>query len=393
LALPIQLITATGKTVMKTKRILSIGHSYVVNLNRRLVNEMARLGGDEWAVTTVAPNFVLGDLRPQTFARDDRDISEMKPIPVYFSKRLHFMIYGWQLKEILNSDWDMVHCWQEPFIFSGTQVAFWKQEQTPLVFFTDQNNSKNYPPPFNWMEQYSMERASGWISCGQLGLNALSDRPNYNKPVRIIPHGVDTTHFQPNVSMGETLRRSLGWDDNIPVIGYLGRFVPEKGLGLLMQVLSQLQLPWRALFVGTGAMEAELNLWAEQYGDRVRICTDVKHNDVPKYLNAMDMLCAPSQTAPNWKEQFGRMLVEAFACGVAVIGSDSGEIPYVIGDSGIVVGEKDIQGWINAISDLLDNPAKRAELSAKGLERAETKFSWTTIAKQHLEFFDRLING
>jgi len=354
---------------------------------------MARLGGNEWAVTTVAPNFVHGDLRAQTFATDDWDVSSMKPIPVYFSQRLHFMIYGWELREILNSDWDMVHCWEEPFIFSGTQVAFWKRERTPLVFFTDQNNSKNYPPPFNWMEQYSMARSSGWICCGQLGLNALSDRPNYQKPVRIIPHGVDTNHFQPDTAMRDTVRRSLGWEDNIPVIGYLGRFVPEKGLNLLMQVLDQIQLPWRALFVGTGAMEADLNLWAKQYGDRVRICTDVKHNDVPKYLNAMDMLCAPSQTAPNWKEQFGRMLVEAFACGVPVIGSDSGEIPYVIGDGGNVVGEKDIQGWINAISDLLDNPNKRAELSAKGLERAKTKFSWTTVAKQHLEFFDRIING
>jgi hypothetical protein len=51
---------------MKTKKLLSIGHSYVVNLNRRLVNEMAHLGRNEWEITTVAPIFMHGDLRPLT---------------------------------------------------------------------------------------------------------------------------------------------------------------------------------------------------------------------------------------------------------------------------------------------------------------------------------------
>jgi glycosyltransferase involved in cell wall biosynthesis len=332
---------------MKTKKLLPIGHSYVVNLNLRLVNEMVRLGRNEWEITTVAPTFMHGDLLPLTLTKDAQDISNLEAIPVYFSQRIHFMVYGTRLKEALSANWDLVHCWEEPFIFSGTQVAFLTPEQTPLVFFTDQNNSKNYPLPFNWLERYSMERASGWICCEKLGLDALSDRLNYDKPVRIIPHCVDTPYFHPNLGMGSKILRSLGWEDHIPVIGYLGRFVPEKGLHLLMQVLDQIQLPWRALFVKTGAMEADLKQWAKPYGDRIRICTDVNHNDVPMHLNAMDIHCVPSQTAQNWREQFGRMLVEAFACGVPVIGSDSGEIPYVIGDSGIVMGEKDTQGWIN----------------------------------------------
>ena len=50
------------------------------------------------------------------------------------------------------------------------------------------------------------------------------------------------------------------------------------------------------------------------------------------------------------------MLIEAFACGVPVIGSNSGEIPYVIGDAGRVVGEKDVLGWAAAIVDLLNSP-------------------------------------
>ena len=62
--------------------------------------------------------------------------------------------------------------------------------------------------------------------------------------------------------------------------------------------------------------------------------TGVAHDDVPEYLNAMDLLCAPSQTTARWREQFGRMLIEAMACGVPVVASRSGEIPYVVGDAG-----------------------------------------------------------
>jgi glycosyltransferase involved in cell wall biosynthesis len=159
-----------------------------------------------------------------------------------------------------------------------------------------------------------------------------------------------------------------------------------------MRVLERLQTPWRALFVGTGPMEAALRTWANRYPDNVRICTNVKHNDVPQYLNAMDILCAPSQTMPNWREQFGRMLIEAFACGVPVIGSDSGEIPYVIRDAGIIVGEKDEQGWIQALTDLLESPLKRAELAAISLEYAHSTYAWSVIAKQYLEFFTELLN-
>ena len=52
----------------------------------------------------------------------------------------------------------------------------------------------------------------------------------------------------------------------------------------------------------------------------------------------MDVMCAPSQTTPKWREQFGRMLIEAFASGVPVVGSDSGEIPFVIDEAGVLVG-------------------------------------------------------
>jgi glycosyltransferase involved in cell wall biosynthesis len=140
-------------------------------------------------------------------------------------------------------------------------------------------------------------------------------------------------------------------------------------------------------------LEDQLREWARRYTDRVKIVTGVKHGDVPQYLNAMDMMCAPSQTTPFWREQLGRMLIEAFACGVPVIASDSGEIPHVIMDAGLIVSEKDETGWAQAIAGLIEDPSRRAEMSKHGIERARAHYSWPRIARQHLEFFDQLLEG
>jgi glycosyltransferase involved in cell wall biosynthesis len=107
----------------------------------------------------------------------------------------------------------------------------------------------------------------------------------------------------------------------------------------------------------------------------------------------MDVLCAPSRTTAAWREQFGRMLIEAFACGIPVIASDSGEIPHVVGDAGIVVPEADADAWERAIAAVLADPVLRRDLSARGRARALSTFDWAVVARQHAGFFDQVIAG
>jgi phosphatidyl-myo-inositol dimannoside synthase len=381
----------------RRRRLLSIAHSYVVTMNRRLVHEMARLGGEDWEITAAAPRYFRGsnDLRPVRLESLANEPCPVVPVDAYLTGRMHFFVYGWRLKTLLAEPWDFVHCWEEPYIAAGGQMALWAPRRAPLVFRSAQSLNKHYPPPFQWIENFAMSRASGWICSGQLVAENLRARPGYTQlPMAQIPLGTDTANFRPDPARGRTIRERLGWaPGGPPVVGYLGRFVAEKGLSLLQQALDEVRSPWRALFVGAGPLEASLRKWSERHGDRVRICNDVVHDQVPAYLNAMDMMCAPSQTMPNWKEQFGRMLVEAFASGVPVIGSDSGEIPYVIRDSGVVVGESDIEGWRRAIDELVGDGAKRDALSAHGLTRAREEFSWPVVARRYLDFFDAVAAG
>jgi glycosyltransferase involved in cell wall biosynthesis len=378
----------------RPRRLLTVGHSYVVALNRRLAHEMARAGGSEWEVCAAAPLYMKGDLRPIPLETRSDESCRVEPVAAYLTNRIHLMLYGWRLKTLLAEGWDVVHAWEEPYIIAGAQIARWTPRSALLVFASFQNISKTYPPPFSWFERYAMRRASGWVAFGQTIEAALNDRTGYSaKPHQTIPVGVDIDHFRPNSAFRNATRKELGWElDGPPVVGYLGRFVAEKGLALLMRALAAVKAPWRALIVGGGPMEAELHAWSETFPNRVRVITGVHHDRVPAFLNAMDVLVAPSQTTPRWREQLGRMLLEAFACGVAVVGSDSGEIPHVIADAGLIVGESNEAGWIAALNELVEDAAVRAELSSRGRHRAETVFAWPVVARRHLDFFGELLD-
>jgi phosphatidyl-myo-inositol dimannoside synthase len=372
---------------IRRRRLLTVGHSYCVDLNRRLPNELARSG---WDVTVVAPARFRGDFEWHTTAQTAGESCRVVPVPVHFARRVHTMLYGGEIVRLLHEPWDLVHCWEEPYVASAAQIARAASLRVPLVFATFQNILKRYPPPFSWIERSAMERADAMIAFGHTARSVLDAR-GWHQPLRTIPPGVDVDVFKRDPALRERTRSRLGWPDDAPVVGFLGRFVAEKGIVEVARALDRIKTPWRALFVGSGPLERDVRAWALPYGDHVRVETAVSHADVPGYLNAMDLLVAPSQTTARWREQFGRMLIEAFACEVPVIASDSGEIPHVVGRAGILVPEREHDRWVSSVETLLNDPARRAELGRQGRIRAESVYAWPVIARQHLAFFSELL--
>ncbi len=376
----------------RPRRLLTIAHSYCVALNRRLAHEMAREGGDEWEVTAVAPRFFHGDLRPIPVEPQPGELCRLITVAAHLTRVPQLFFYGRELRAVLRERWDFVHCWEEPYVLAGGQVAWWCAPPVPIAFFTAQNIAKRYPPPFAAIERMCAARCAGWVPCGEAVARIQLTRGWDRKPYRVIPLGVDIELFRPDPAARRAMRERLGWNgEGPPVVGFLGRFVEDKGVGVATRALEAASTPWRALFVGGGPQEGMLRQWAARFGDRVRIVSAVPHDRVPAHLNAMDLLLAPSQSTPRWREQFGRMLIEAFACGVPVIGSDSGEIPHVVADAGVIVGERDEAGWRQALCELLESPARRAELAARGRERAHALYSWPVVARRHLELFAELL--
>jgi glycosyltransferase involved in cell wall biosynthesis len=379
----------------KARRLISIAHSYCVALNRRLAHEMAQSGRGKWEVTAVSPSFFYGDLRPVAMEPTKGEACSVEEVEAYLTRHIHFMYYGRDLREILRRGWDLVHCWEEPYVFSGGQIAMWTPNSCPIIFWTCQNINKYYPPPFCWIEDYCFQKCAGWTALGETVEATMLARGYGKKPHSIMPLGVEPDQFYPDPRARQQVLQKLGWADtpNIPVVGFLGRFVPEKGLDLLMRTLGAVRSPWRALFIGSGPMQRRLQEWSDRFPGRVRLLTNVRHDEVPAHLNAMDLLCAPSQTTSHWREQFGRMVIEAFACGVPVIASDSGEIPHVVGNAGLIVSENDDEAWIQAIEGLLSDPMRRNDLSMRGLDRVQACYTWKVIAQKHLNFFEEVLDG
>jgi phosphatidylinositol alpha-1,6-mannosyltransferase len=374
------------------KRLLTIGHSYVVRFNRQLAAEMARQGAGRWDVTVAAPEKYAGDLGPITLDRSNEEPCEIVPLPVHLDRSPHLMIYG-RLAPLMKQEWDVVHCWEEPYVMAAAQVAGAAPGRAVVVFSTFQNIVKSYPPPFSWVERRVLLRSNGWIAFGETTYDAQHDRPGYaDIPSRVIPPGVDTAAFAPRPDSRAGVRADRGWDDTVPVVGFAGRFVPEKGLDVLIAALRRIETPWRALFVGGGPELAKVQALSEMFPRRVSIARRVTHDEMPAFYNAMDVLCAPSQTTLRWREQFGRMLTEAMACGVPVVASRSGEIPNVIGDAGILLPENDVDAWAATLTRVLQDGAERRTLADRGLRRARSIYAWPIVARRHLEFFEELID-
>ena len=378
--------------VKRRRRLLTIAHSYCVALNRRLPNEIARVG--DWDVTAVGPARFRGDFGGHTLEAEPGELCTVAPVSVRFGRQVHVMLYGRALSSLLAEPWDLVHCWEEPYVAAAAQIARRVAPNVPLVLATFQNIAKRYPPPFNWIERYTMSRANAVIAFGRTAAEVVAARGFDSRAaqnIEIIPPGVDLTQFRPDEARRAATLARFGWCDGTPVVGFLGRLVPEKGIELLTATLDRITTPWRALIIGSGPLSEAVSAWGRRHPKQVRVITNVQHDEVPAYLNAMDVLCAPSQTTPGWREQFGRMLIEAFASGVAVIASTSGEIPYVVADAGVLVPEDDLSRWQQAIEMLTMDRVRRCELARRGRARAESVYSWPVVARQHVDFFERVI--
>lgn len=199
-----------------------------------------------------------------------------------------------------------------------------------------------------------------------------------DKPMAIVPLGTDMDLFRPMDT--SALRAELGLRDKF-VVGYFGRLVPEKGVDLIIDAVASLPPDVHLLLdmfknFAPGSYAAELTARIDSHGMRERVAIiDVAHDEVPRYMNCCDVVALPSRTVERWKEQFGRVLPEAMACEVAVVGSSSGNIPDVIGDAGLVVPEGSADALADAFRKLQRDPALRRALGRKGRARVQELFS------------------
>ncbi len=221
----------------------------------------------------------------------------------------------------------------------------------------------------------------------------LLRRYGYLRPTPCTPSiGVDTDLFRPCSDGGE-LKSPPSF-----TIGYIGRLVEEKGIDVLIRAVAALRRHtggdrWRVRIVGSGVKEDALRalVTAFQMDDAVSFVPPLPGDRMPEAMCALDALVLPSRTTRVWKEQLGRVLLEAMACGVPVIGSDSGAIPEVIGDAGLIFPEDDVDELVDRLMRLEANPDLRATLELRGRQRVEERYAQRRLAAETVAVYRQLI--
>jgi glycosyltransferase involved in cell wall biosynthesis len=287
---------------------------------------------------------------------------------------LHFYPSFGQILDDLRPD--LVHIDEEAYnlaTFMALRAA--RSHGAGSLFFTWQNLARRYPPPFGLFERTVHRHADGAIAGSQTAAQVLRAK-GYAGQMWVIPQfGVDPDQFRP--ADEPRPRGPLS-------AGYVGRLVPGKGVDLLIEALSGLDLPWKLTLAGDGPARADLERLAEvcQVADRVTFRSWLPGSALPDFYRTLDILILPSRPTRNWIEQFGRVLIEAMACGVACVGSDSGEIPYVLGAAGVVFPAGNARALRDALAGLAADPAERTRLATAGRQRVLAQFTMARVAAE-----------
>lgn len=312
--------------------------------------------------------------------------------PVRLPGRPHLHVYREPHRMLEELRPDLIHVDEEPYSAVTWQlVRAARRRGVPAVFFAWQSIAKRLPPPFGSMRAWVFRRAAGAIAGTERAAKALHQL-GYRGPLAIVPQfGVDLDRFRPSAAHRRERRATLGIGEDTMVVGFAGRLVPEKGVGVLVEALTQLPAA-HLVILGEGRERARLASLAARSGldGRVRFAGRQPSWDMAGWLPAFDVLVLPSLTTTHWAEQFGRVLVEAMACGVPVVGSDSGEIPRVIGDAGLVVPEGNAAALGAALATLARDRDLRSRLGTLGRERVRAEFSNERVVEKTVGFYQEL---
>ena len=365
----------------QTINILSIWHAAGLEAYRDKYRELAKY--DDINLTVLAPRYYKTDMPYPVKALPTEEDQSYKffPAPALFTGKAVLHFYPKLFSYLKKFKPDVVELMEEPYSLITFLTIWWLKNHSPqtrIFVYTYQNIFKVYPQPFRWTEKYVLNHTDHLLIANQ-ECETVFKQKGYKGPVTLIPAGINIKPFEE-----KNITPLYKKTSNSFIIGYCGRLVEEKGITDLIKALSNLPDHFQLLLIGEGNYKHVLEEEAKKLFvlERVHFKGSVKAVDMPKALRSLDCLVLPSRTRKNWKEQFGRVLIEAMASEVPVIGSDSGEIPGTIGDAGLIFPEGDFSELTKQIKTISDNNKIKEKLVESGRLRAKFLFSHETIEKK-----------
>jgi len=366
-------------------RVVMLSKACIVGAYQRKLEEIAALGVE---LTVLVPPSWRESGRETMLERAHTAGYTLEVLPMALNGHFHLHFYPGLGHALRRLQPDICHIDEEPYNLS-TFLALRQARAVGArtLFFTWQNLPRRYPPPFRNIEAYVLRHAD-YALVGNQEAETVLRWKGYQGPATLIPQfGVDPEIFRPQP---EAVPPSEPF-----VVGFAGRLEPYKGVLDLLEAMAGLQGSWRLRLVGAGSLRDAIAERAAALGvaERVSLEPAVSSLDMPRFYRQLHALALPSRTMPNWKEQFGRVLVEAMACGVPVVGSDSGEIPNVIDGAGLTFPEGDVAALRSALEQLQHSPDLRADLARRGRERVLAHYTQAEVARATVEVYRRLLEA
>jgi glycosyltransferase involved in cell wall biosynthesis len=367
-------------------KLLIVSHACATPINQSLYAEVAKQ--TQWDVDLVIPSNWMDEYgRICSAERWCTFNGRLIRIPVCFPGNIIGHAYRARFSTIIReSKPDAIYVAHEPYAVATAQVYHshsLSRRKCRIGFYSAQNIQKTYPPPFRWTEA-AVHRLSHFAFPVSASVAHVLARKEYRGISRILPLAIDTDVYYPRPDVASIRERLTDGSDIL--LGYVGRLVPEKGLRTLVKALGLLpRHGWKMALIGSGPLEAELRtaIAAHQLQDKVIFCGFVPHTETPRFLSALDVLVVPSESQPNWREQFGRVVLEALACGTPVVGSDSGEIPVLLTATGggVTFTERDPDGLAAALIKMIRCKRTRDRHANAGAAAVTSRFTLQAIAK------------
>ncbi|MEG4113048.1 MULTISPECIES: hormogonium polysaccharide biosynthesis glycosyltransferase HpsO [unclassified Microcoleus] len=388
-------------------RILVASHTYIVDINREKFKILANLEPDIEVTIVVPQRWKPGGVQNKIIETEFYQNGSFKVIPVsnFSQNNQGLLSFGCDLIKVLqNFRPQIIQVEQGSKSLACAQLILLNKLlklKAKNILFTWWNLPYQLNWPVSILENYNLQHTNGIIAGNLDGAKILRQR-GYQGAVKVMPQlGVDETLFR-STAKDADLSSRFGIAPTDFVVGFVGRFVEEKGLFTLAEALAGLKrIPWKWLLVGQGKLRTHLAEKCIEWGisERIIWVESVSHEEIPPYINLMNCLVLPSQTSykfktlttVGWKEQFGHVLIEAMACQIPVIGSDCGEIPHVIGDAGLIFPEGNAGVLRECLQQLMEQRQLVADLGDRGYHRAMSNYTNQALAEQLLEFYKELL--
>jgi glycosyltransferase involved in cell wall biosynthesis len=366
----------------RRRRLLAISHPAVVNVNQEVYRELQRRG---WEVTIVVPSRWRSEYSQRAMTPQPLPGLEhaLRPTPIALAGRPQRHFYLTRCGALCaRVRPDVAFVEAESYSLSATQWGeALARKGIPFGVQCAENIDRALPLPVRDLRSRVLRRAA-FVAARSDSAARLARAWGAGGEVALAPHAVPEWELAPHPPDREA--------GHPFTIGYAGRLVESKGLTDLLAAVRTLEAPVELLLIGDGELRAQLE-GQPIPGSRVRVLDGFTHDRMASAYAQLDVLALPSRTTPTWKEQFGRVIVEALWCGVPVVGSDSGEIPWLVEltGGGLTFPEGDRAQLAARLSELRAAPELRRQLTRSGRAAVERLFSVPAAS----DAFERLLVG